>query len=223
MLISDADKAAISAAIADAETRTAGEIYCVVARECSDYRVAPLAWAIGAALVAPALLTLAGVDVGALLDFGWRAAHRSADWRTAIFGYALVQAAVLVLSWLVFSITPVRRFLTPHWLKRERVHRAALDQFLARGLHLTRDRTGVLIFLAEAERQAEIVADEGIQAHVGPEAWAAPVAALVAAARRNEPAAGVLEAVRQCGALLAAHFPPRADDADELPNHVVEI
>jgi putative membrane protein len=134
-----------------------------------------------------------------------------------------VQAVVLVLAWLLFSIAPIRRALTPRWLKRERVHRAALDQFRARGLHLTRDRTGVLIFLSEAERQAEIVADEGIQSKVAADAWATPVAELAAAARAGRVADGIAAAVNQCGALLATHFPPRTDDVDELPNRVVEI
>lgn len=223
MLISDTDKAAISAAIAEAESRTAGEIFCVVARECSDYRVVPLAWAIFVALLAPPLLALGGVDFGGLIAFGWRAGHHAADWRAAFLAYALIQAAALLGAWLLFSIPAIRRALTPRWLKRDRVHRAALDQFLARGLHLTRDRTGVLIFLAEAERHAEIIADEGIQGRVSADAWARPVADLLVAARDGRIGAGIIDAVRQCGALLAEHFPPRADDANELPNHVVEI
>lgn len=223
MLISDTDKARVAEAIADAETRTAGEIFCVVARECSDYRVVPLAWAIVAALLAPPLIAAAGVDIGRMVAFGWQAGHRAADWRFAFLAYAAIQAAVLVAAWLVFSIPPVRRLLTPRWMKRERVHRAALDQFLARGLHLTRDRTGVLIFLAEAERHAEIVADDGITAKVTASAWAPPVADLLKAAKAGRIGDGIVEAVRQCGALLAQHFPPRPDDTNELPNRVVEI
>ena len=225
MLISDTDKTRISALIAEAEARTSGEIFCVVARECSDYRVVPLAWAIVAALVFPPLLTFFDIPglIASALAFGWRAGQTVAPWRAAFLAYAITQAAILVLAWLVFSIPPVRRVLTPRWLKRDRVHRAALDQFLARGLHLTRDRTGVLLFLAEAEQQAEIVADEGIQTKVAEDAWAAPVAELVRAARSGCIADGVAAAVRQCGALLATHFPPREDDTDEVPNRVVEI
>jgi putative membrane protein len=223
MLISDEDKARLSAVIAEAESRTSGEIFCVVARECSDYRVVPLAWAVCLALVVPPALTLTGLDPAALSSFGWRAAHAAVDWRASFIAYAVVQAVVLLLAWLVLSAPPIRRVLTPRWLKRDRVHRAALDQFLARGLHLTRERTGVLLFLAEAERQAEIVADEGIQSKVGADAWAGPVATLVRAAHTGHTADGIEAAVRDCGALLATHFPPRADDIDEVPNRVVEI
>jgi len=48
-------------------------------------------------------------------------------------------------------------------------HAEAMHQFLAQGIHLTERRTGVLIFASVAERYAEIVADNGINAKVQPE------------------------------------------------------
>jgi putative membrane protein len=43
MMISDADKARIADAIRQAEAGTAGEIFCVIARQSSDYRLVPIA------------------------------------------------------------------------------------------------------------------------------------------------------------------------------------
>lgn len=223
MLIAETDKQRIADAIEAAEKSTSGEIYCVVARECSDYRVVPVAWAALVAMIAPPLLVFSGVDLAALPHYGWNAGQGDGAQRAAFVSYALIQIPLFALAWAIFSIPQVRRALTPKSLKRDRVHRAALDQFLARGLQLTRDRTGVLIFLAEGERQAEIVADEGIQAKVGSDAWAPPLAELLRLAHQGQAAEGILAAVNQCGALLAQHFPPRADDVDELPNRVVEI
>ena len=40
-------------AIAAAETRTSGEIFCVVAKRCDDYRLYPMAWAAILALLTP--------------------------------------------------------------------------------------------------------------------------------------------------------------------------
>jgi putative membrane protein len=37
-----------------------------------------------------------------------------------------------------------------------------MEQFMSHGLHLTRNRTGVLIFAALAEHRVEVIADEGI-------------------------------------------------------------
>ena len=44
-MISEADKARVTAAIREAESRTAGEIFCVIARRSSDHRLVPIAWA----------------------------------------------------------------------------------------------------------------------------------------------------------------------------------
>jgi hypothetical protein len=46
----------------------------------------------------------------------------------------------------------------------ERAHAAARREFFAHGLTGTRGRTGVLVYVALAERYAEIVADKGVRA-----------------------------------------------------------
>ena len=52
-MIGEADKARVSAAIREAELHTAGEIFCVIARHSSDYRLVPLTWAASMALLVP--------------------------------------------------------------------------------------------------------------------------------------------------------------------------
>ncbi|MBC6981089.1 TPM domain-containing protein [Caulobacter sp. 17J80-11] len=228
MKISNADHARVDAAIAEAEANTSGEIICVIAREVSDYREVPLAWAAVAALLAPLALVPFGFDLGWLrgLDGGWTAAHLSATDAAvgaALTAYALVQAAVFVLVLLIASLPPVRRFLTPRSLKRQRVHKAAMEQFLAKGMHLTAGRTGVLIFASMADHHVEIVADEGIHAKVGAEHWGDAVAALVRQVKAGRPADGFVEAIGMCGKVLAEHFPPGAENPNELPDRLVEI
>ena len=98
-----------------------------------------------------------------------------------------------------------------------------MAQFLAKGLHVTAARTGVLIYAALRDRIAEVIADEGIYARVPPETWGDVTAALVADAGRGRLADGFVNAVGQVGAVLAAHFPPTADNPDELPNLLVEL
>ena len=46
------------------------------------------------------------------------------------------------------------------------MQRRAAEQFIAKNLHLTRERTGVMIFVSLGERMAELIADEGIADHV---------------------------------------------------------
>jgi putative membrane protein len=81
----------------------------------------------------------------------------------------------------------------------------------------------VLIFASVAERYAEIVADQGINAKVTPEVWDKAVAALIAGIKDGRAGDGFVAAVEQCGVVLAEHFPPGALNPNELPNRLVEI
>lgn len=229
MLTKD-DRARIEAAVKAAEEKTRGEIYCVVAHESSDYREAPIAWAALAALAAPGILLLAGIHVTVPDLFGepWTAAQIGAAAesaaRAAVAGAILLQGVLFLAVAVVVSIPPVRRFMTPRSLKQERVRRRAQEQFLARGLVGTRERTGVLIYVSAAERMAELIADEGVASKVAPVVWDEAMAELVSGVRDGRTAEGFEQAIGRCGAVLAEHFPARADDnPDELPNSVVML
>jgi putative membrane protein len=118
----------------------------------------------------------------------------------------------------------VRRFLTPRGLKRLRVQRRAAEQFIAKNLHATRERTGVLIFVSLGERMAELIADEGIADHVEQHVWDKAMAALTDGLKTGRVEAGFETAVGLCGEVLAAKFPARAgDNPNELPDAVVVL
>src|SRR5262249_22991256 len=53
VMISDVDKRRIAGAIRAAEEKTAGEIFCVIAHACGNYRLVPIAWAALVALAVP--------------------------------------------------------------------------------------------------------------------------------------------------------------------------
>ncbi|MGH7028433.1 TPM domain-containing protein [Brevundimonas sp.] len=231
MQFTSEDHAQVAAAIARAEENTSGEIFCVVARQVSSYRDVSLAWAAAAALLLPLGLIPLGFGAHWLpglpgLGGDWQAAHvaaRDVQIGQALAAYALIQAAVFLGVFLLTLIPTVRRWVTPAPLKRTRVRRAALQQFLAHGLHLTEARTGVLIFAALADHQVEVIADHGIHACVSPEVWADAVAALTADLRRDRLVEGLEQAIALCGAVLAEQFPPRPADANEVPDRLVVI
>ena len=227
-LLGPADLATVEAAVRAAEARTTGEVYCVVAEESSDYHATPLAWAAGVALLAPALLLASGLHVTApdmMLVGGWTASQvedvGEATARAALIGTLVMQALLFLATLAVVSIPPVRRTLTPRGLKRERVRQRAEEQFLAKNLHLTRERTGVLIYVSAAERMAELIADEAIHAQAPDGTWDQAMATLTAGLRRGEPGAAFAAAIGQCADILALHFPARpGDNPNELPNSV---
>ncbi|MDQ1153811.1 TPM domain-containing protein [Brevundimonas sp. SORGH_AS_0993] len=224
MRLTDDERGRIASAIASAEQRTSGEVFCVVARNASTYADVSLAWAAGAALILPLLLLPLGLDVDWPGRGGWQAAHqaaRSATVAQALGVYALIQAAVFVGVFLLTRIPPVLRWATPRGLRRARVRKAALQQFFAHGVHVTRERTGVLLFAALDEHQVELIADEGIHALVQDSVWAEAVGALSTGLRAGRAAEGFEKAIGLCGQVLARHFPPRADNPNELPDHLI--
>ena len=219
---------AVEAAVVAAEARTRGEIYCVAAEASSDYREVVLGWAAGVALLTPALLLLGGVEVTVpKLLSGWSAAQASnlaeTALRDALAGAILLQGLLFAAVALLVSIRSVRRVLTPGSLQRHRVRERAREQFLSKGLHATRERTGVLIYVSLEEHLAEIIADEGVASRVTPAVWEQAMAALVAGMKRGDPAAGFTAAITLCGEVLAEHFPPGVENPDELSNALVEL
>lgn len=223
MRFTDDDRARVSDAVAKAERTTSGEIFCVVARDVSSYMDVSFAWAAGAALLAPTLLIPLGVDLS-WRGPGWGAAHAAVEGAgQALAAYALLQAVVFVAVFLLTRIPALRRWATPRGLRRARVRKAALQQFLAHGVHVTQDRTGVLIFAALGERQVELIADELIVQKVDDEVWADAVAALTRGLKAGRPTTGFEAAIEQCGRVLAAHFPPRPVNPNELSNRLVVL
>nr|WP_090709835.1 MULTISPECIES: TPM domain-containing protein [unclassified Beijerinckia] len=200
MTMTSVDQERIVTAIHKAETATAGEIVCVLARASSDYAYAPLIWSSFCALVTP----------WPLIALTQLSAER-------IF---LIQLVVYVAATVLLSITPIRMLLVPRRVKRARSYRAAVEQFHIRGLARTVDRTGVLIFVSMAEHYARVVVDDGIAAKVPQHEWQSAVNLLVACMREDRVADGFVGAIDYCAPLLAQHFPPRADNINELPDRL---
>lgn len=203
MLISRGDKDRISAVIAAVEQKTCGEVFCVIARQCGDYRTVPLVWAAALALLLPLpLIALSSLP---------------ASW------IYIVQLALFAVAALILSIPAIRFHIVPRRRMQQQAHAEAVRQFLAQGLHKTENRTGVLIFASEAEHYAEVIADEGINAKVPQKVWDDAVSALISGIAERRAADGFVAAIERCGAVLAQHFPPGALNRNELPNKLIEI
>ena len=192
----------IAAAIGRAEADTSGEIVVVVAARAGLYRSPALALALFAGLAVPwPLIALTGL---------------SAAW------IALIQALTVLAVLLATLDARLRTALVPRAVRRNRARVAARREFHGRGLTRTRGGTGVLIYVALAERYAEIVADGAVRARVPEARWRGTLADLLAAAQRGELAAGLVRAVEEAGGILAAEL-PRGPEGDELPNRVIVL
>jgi len=208
--LSDDQCRRIEAAVEQAEKNTSGEIVPMVVSASYHY---PVADAIGAA----AFSLPAAVVLTYLLG--------NSFW---IGGQNL---------WLFLGISailyPVFHTLVKHWLavKRifisdremdEEVEEAAVTAFFREGLYRTRDETGVLVFISIFEQRVWVLADRGINARAQEGQWGEPVRMIVEGIKQQRQAAAICEAVALIGKILAAHFPRRPDDTDELRNLIVE-
>ena len=101
----------------------------------------------------------------------------------------------------------------------------AVTLFGKLGVWDTAHNNGVLIYLLLAERQIEIVADRGIDAHVGAERWRALVDGMAAAFQAGRFEDGLNAAIDAVGALLVGHFelPAGERDINELPDAPVIV
>ena len=223
LLLTAEDHDRVSAAVAAAEARTAGEIVTIVTGRSDGYSDIALAWAAFAAFTALVVLSLFPDFYLALYD---RLTGRwAADWTpAAVLAFATGFAILKFLgTWLIQLWQPLKFVLIPRRVKHARVRARAETCFKVGAERRTHGRTGILIYLSLAERRAEIVADAAIASRVSAETWGAAMAAMLAEIREGRLADGMIAATGQVGAVLAEHFPRAEDDVNELPDRLIEV
>jgi len=190
----------ISDTVAEVEKNTAGEVVVAVVGEAGDYRFYRLVSAI--------LMALGAVGAYSL-------------WCPVFSGLSSLVALALVIPLLFIMLNQsFLRFIPPERGEKA-AQDAALKCFAERGVYRTRDQSGVLIFIAEAERQVVVLGDEGIDRVIADDAWTVYVDRLRGALKEDRGHAELLAVLRDVGAILAEKFPPRADDTNELSDDVV--
>lgn len=204
------DLEAIRQAAAAAEKTTSGEVVPFVVGRCDDYP--------GAAWVAATWGAMAAAVVAGALPIwlgAWGAWGGSAVvwWTLPVVGAALVGR-------LAADMLPAlrRRCVAPETMAR-RVSARAEAAFLEEEVFNTRDRTGVLIFVALFERRVVVLGDAGINARVEQGEWDGIVADLTRGIRTGQLVAALLAAIEACGRLLEERrVERRPDDTNELPD-----
>ena len=209
-LLSEADRKAIIAAVKDAEKQTAGEIVPMIVSASYHYPMADVIGGVSLALPGALLLTPL---VGGWLWIGtWNL------WMfLALFSLLFPTALLIVRHAGGFK----RLFISKREIDEE-VEEAAVTSFFQKGVYRTRDETGILIFISLFERRVWVLADRGINRKVAQDQWDGIVARILEGIRQQRAGEAICAAVAEIGELLAAHFPIKADDRDELTNLIVE-
>lgn len=221
--VSAVDHQLVTAAVAEAEHHTSGEIVTIVTDLSDDYNDIALSWATMIAFLA---LSVVAVFPDFYLGMvnralgGWGLEWSASEYLGLIF---LFMGGKWLGTWLLMQWMPLRLALTPKHIKMRRVRARAIDLFKVGTESKTVGRTGVLLYLSMREHRAEIVADEAIASKVSPEVWGDAMMALIDNVREGRPGEGMAEAVRQMGVVLAEHFPKGSENPNELPDRLIEI
>jgi putative membrane protein len=201
-LLTKAETHAIEQEIQRIEGRSATELVVAVVARSDDY-------------VAPRALMAAVWAVAAALFAYYELPQVSPYWIISL-------QVPLGLAWFfLFGISPIERLFVSKAAAERAVEEHAFAVFAGRGLHHTRERTGLLIFLSELEHQVVILGDTGLHAVVGDAGWREHVDRIVNAIYAGRAGQGILETLAVLEPLLAERAPRSADDTNELENRVV--
>lgn len=97
---------------------------------------------------------------------------------------------------------------------------AAVRWFRRLRMDATKQRNGILFYIAVDDKTFAIVGDAGIHAHVGHAFWEALRDALRGSFVSGDPASGLARAIEEAGSRLAVHFPRGQDDRNELTDEI---
>lgn len=227
-LFSADEQKRIKETITAAERGTSGEVAVMVVDESDSYREAA---AIGAVVLAGFFALLAAI----LFEAGL---HYDEIWmdRSGAFAGALSVVADTVTAWVYIPLVLLLYFPIRYALDRlprvkilfmsalrlqEEVRERAVRAFYEKGLHKTRDETGVLVFISILERTVWILGDRGINEKISQDFWSARASELSLAMKGKEYCAALCGVIARCGEELARHFPRKADDTNELADGVL--
>lgn len=201
-LLSEADAREVEAAVARVEAQSSAEVVVAVLPRSADY------WQ-GRVVLAAAWALAAGF---AFLHF--------ARWHEPALALGL-EVLVGLVAFGISSAPSLRRVLVPPSAAAQAVQARAFQLFAERGLHATRARTALLIFVSELEHRVVLLGDHTIHDRLGQGGWDEYVQLLVSYIRRNECKAGLLEVLARLEPQLAAVAPREHDDVNELPDAVL--
>jgi putative membrane protein len=202
-LFSGAELERIKQAVEVAETATSGEIATMVVDRSDSYREAET---LGAVLVA-----------GLLALIGAVALHHVTVW-TYI---PLVFLLFFPSRWLMGRYPRLKLPFVDRGRIAEAVRERAVRAFFEKGLHKTRDETGILIFISLLERKVWILGDRGIDRKISLETWQALARELSKGIREGHACEALLSVIDKCGIILAGQFPKKTDDTNELSDEMI--
>jgi putative membrane protein len=186
MILDPAEAASVEAAFDAAQVKTRAPLACVLAGASASRDPEFLLGACILALATPLPLLL----------FTELSAHR----------IYVAQLLVAILAAVLGSLPPVRRWLVPKPWARSACHRAALAQFVLRGID--RSHCGALVYVSLAEHYIRIVPADDAARLIPHALWQTAVDEALGPLAAGATEAALTGLAQRCGDLLAGPFPP---------------
>lgn len=108
-------------------------------------------------------------------------------------------------------------------LQGETARERALEVFSHLRVWDTEQNNGVLIYLLLSEHDVEIIADRGIDAHVGHRGWEKICREMETAFREGRFEQGVTAGIKAVSHHLQTHYPKQGGNTNELPDAPVVL
>lgn len=207
---SESDLALIQKAVADAETKTSGEIVPFFAESSGFYPVAY--WKSGLFFSLLCSFTAFWFDVlnPAKIPLNM----------TALFILLAGFSGALLGFGLVGINANIKRLFIGYGNMQEVVNFSAHKAFLQEEVFKTKYRTGVLIYLSLFERQVVVLGDIGISVKVSQSEWDQIVKTITSGMKTGKPAEHIIQAIKSCSDLLLRSGLIDKEGINELPNEL---
>ncbi len=202
MKITNKDKEIIKEAIKSVELKTSGEIVPVILSQSDFYPAAHFRLAL-----------IMGIFFSLILYY----TYDFSDPMSLIW----IQAPGILLGYILAYIPSVKRLFTTKAEMQEEVYQRSLEVFYENNVSITRDRTGIMIFISLLERKVSVLADCGINEVVSKDYWNELVQTLTSDIAEGDMIQGVVKSINTCGSKLLDSFPIKDDDTNEVVDELI--
>lgn len=104
--------------------------------------------------------------------------------------------------------------------RKRSIRELAIREFHRLGMNNTRDKSGILFFLLLNDREFYILPDEGITSKLPQAFWDELAKKTEQYFKEKNFFEGIIYTLKECGKVLAEHFPRKPDDINELSDNV---
>jgi putative membrane protein len=202
MNITNENKESIKKAIKDIELKTSGEIVPVILKQSDFY---------------PAAHFRLALIMGMLFSI---ICYYTYDFDDPIM-LIWIQIPGILLGYVLAYIPILKRIFTTAKEMQEEVYQRSLEVFYENRISMTRDRTGIMIFISLLERKVEVLADCGINEKVEKNYWNDLVRSLSSEISKGNMINGIVKSINTCGEKLVESFPAKHDDTNEISDELI--